>query len=231
MKKIFIKPLLFIALVLCTAGLLITFYRAGCVVDEYGVLYNADKWPMYSLWFALFLSVGALGILYALRCKDYLTGKKHTYVLAALAIAVVFYSVYAVIDANYELNRTVQMFDEPEHNPVQVPALQSSSLEHIDSFFTEKENAIVFITRDSCPDCEICEAGLAELLAEYPAKIWKYNTNDDRDMRKDYMSEILAKYKVETVPTIAVIKNGKIAEHFSGENVLKDFEEYCSNEF
>lgn len=215
-------------LVLLIYGLLLTLYRAVFIVNDYGVLCDADAWPMYYLWAAIFLSVSAL-VVFHLLCKRRPSCSKglRAALISALA-AVIIYSAWVIADANAMLKRTIDMFESPPYvQHVVIPQMQATSLEDLNLSIDEKRNEIIYFTRENCPSCSICSSKLKEFTEDKDIRISVYDSAVDRETREDLMSETLSRFGIETVPAILVLKNGQISERFDGENLFEEFKAYC----
>jgi len=89
------------------------------------------------------------------------------------------------------------------------------------SEITKAETVMVDFGAEWCGPCRMLEPLLEKLSEEIPQPIYRVDVDENAD-------KIVSEYKIMSVPTIIVFKNGQVHKRFSGltskENLLKLFE-------
>lgn len=97
-------------------------------------------------------------------------------------------------------------------------SIQQISLESFISLCNGNETGIIYVKRDDCPLCENLDKDIAALMnGNKTAKIYYYSTSYDREYNSEQMYDFLDQISVVTVPTILVLKKGKIVNRYTYE--------------
>lgn len=90
---------------------------------------------------------------------------------------------------------------------------------------TKGKTVFIYIGRDDCPDCKELSPKLQKINKSQNLNLLYYSTSQDRKERPDKMYAFLDEIKVDEVPMILELSNGKIAASYSGEDFLSLYAE------
>ena len=99
------------------------------------------------------------------------------------------------------------------------------TLESLKDFIASKQSGIIYIGRNSCPDCKDFYPKLEQIISHYNQDIFYYNTAIDRESRKEEMLNVLNELEVEFIPIILVFNKGEIEYKFT-DDIYQKFENY-----
>lgn len=105
---------------------------------------------------------------------------------------------------------------------------EEKSLDELQAIIDMNGSGAILFRRDNCSDCEAFIPVLKELLKKEEFSLLSYNTSEDRDAQYDFMIDVLARYGVDSVPSIVILEDGEVTQYFSGENIVEEFSEYLS---
>jgi thiol-disulfide isomerase/thioredoxin len=97
------------------------------------------------------------------------------------------------------------------------------SLEEFKSILDAKEDKIiyVYVGRDSCPTCNTIYPTLCSIGQSENINLLYYSTEPDREIRPEEMNDLLNDLKIERVPVVLQIEEGKIKKIYDGEEFVK----------
>ncbi len=97
------------------------------------------------------------------------------------------------------------------------------SLEEFKSILDAKEDKIiyVYVGRDSCPTCNTIYPTLCSIGQSENINLLYYSTEPDREICPEEMNDLLNDLKIERVPVVLQIEEGKIKKIYDGEEFVK----------
>ena len=73
---------------------------------------------------------------------------------------------------------------------------------------SDNENFFIYIGRPTCPDCKEFKPKLQEILKDVKKQMFYYNTEVPASQKQE-LREYLQTFKIESIPCILYIKDGK----------------------
>lgn len=105
--------------------------------------------------------------------------------------------------------------------------LYQITLEELDKAGQSTTLEVIYIGRDSCPQCQDLEPRLKEVSNQCELEFQYYNTSDDREKNYDAMLTVLKKHKVNSVPAILVFQRGHVVKQYEGtEKDLQQLQDF-----
>lgn len=103
--------------------------------------------------------------------------------------------------------------------------LQIISLEKFESILNAKEDEIlyIYVGRDSCSTCNAIYPTLCSIGQSENINLMYYSTEPDREIRPEQMNDFLNDLKIERVPVVLQIEQGKIKKMYDGEEFVKNY--------
>ena len=106
------------------------------------------------------------------------------------------------------------------------------------SELTDLSNAFVYFGRENCPSCELFFPLLEKVSSNERIEVYYFDTNYFRDhalLTETELQAILTEYRVEEVPVIVLIEEGKVTGAYGAnftidqaENIQKDIFEFLT---
>lgn len=224
-------------LALCVGLLITALYRSGLVADDPGILLNESLWNGAFLWAGLvasFLLLLTIHELYAngfLRRSFYGARKTAFVLLHLLCLLILAFGVYAATDTHLKLNDIVNSRPKSHaQGEIYLPVLQIP-LEKLESLLGSGQSEIIYVARYDCPTCQDVGPELEAFLKDNRLSALYYDTTNDREMRLDYLKEVLAQYGITFVPAMVILENGTVAFLFEGEQIVEDLENYLAGKY
>ena len=123
------------------------------------------------------------------------------FLICAAAIAV------KVISSNSDRNDTSAQQNN-ESSSTNTELLVASNVIMSDILAKTEGTTLVFVGKPTCGYCAQFQPILLEVLAENPADVYYYNTDDAKAEGQDEYSAILSQIEVNAVPALIKIQNG-----------------------
>ncbi|MDR2834503.1 MAG: thioredoxin family protein [Streptococcaceae bacterium] len=98
--------------------------------------------------------------------------------------------------------------------------------QQLENVIKSKKETIVYIGRPTCPQCQEFEPTLRKVLKEEKIHLDYYNTDEARKQDESVLSDLTTQLGVNTVPTVAKLKNGIVVNKIVGvknEQAIKEF--------
>ncbi|EIA21176.1 thioredoxin family protein [Listeria fleischmannii] len=94
----------------------------------------------------------------------------------------------------------------------------------------QKEDGFIYVGRPSCVDCQAFQPILKEALQEehFSGKMAYYNTDAASKENREQMMSLLKGLKIDSVPTMVYLKDGKVASKFLGNDSKSELKEWLS---
>lgn len=83
------------------------------------------------------------------------------------------------------------------------------------------EEILVYVGRESCPDCTLVYPTICEISAKNKLNMLYYCTEPDRQIRSDEMNDFLDNIGVDHVPMVVVISEGTVQSVLDGETFVQ----------
>lgn len=201
MKKMIIGASLTIIISL-SAFILI---RTGYVLDSNPELAEPKAVQIIS-WASLAISlfVAGLGMVHV-----YSTGNISFLVKGMLILATVFVAIDIL--AHYQTFHSYKIGYSKNSDYIENEWIKGVSLEEVSALLISADDALVYIGREGCKDCMILEEKLSPILENHSVEITAYYTSLDREkMNNDEYVNFLNLYKINSVPVVIWVKDGKL---------------------
>jgi len=96
----------------------------------------------------------------------------------------------------------------------------------LQAMIDEKEEALIYVGRPTCPQCQEFEPLLRETLANNKTTIYYYNTDEARKDSSNALSNLAAKLNVDTVPSVIKLSKGKTIDKMVGVKTTDAISEF-----
>ncbi|MDO4383051.1 MAG: thioredoxin family protein [Eubacteriales bacterium] len=108
--------------------------------------------------------------------------------------------------------------------------IRGITLAEVQKSIQSDEENVIYIGRDDCESCAQFEKEYEKILRKYSVEGNGYYTNMDRDnANTKAMNQFLKNYKITKVPTLVVVRKGKITHTFNTDDIGKIDSYYRKN--
>lgn len=232
-SNIKINKVRLISLIVIFLLVVVFLLRIGFVYDEYGGNYGDGKYYYVNyLWYSF------LSLLFLIITSYFIDSKKVVFdergnkkititlffnILCFIALAL---SIFIIVDAQFKIDKIITYRDNTLNSFINDQVFSRIDLEELDNMSNDNQINIVYIRRSDCYICKKIQPDLEEYLMEENLKISYYDTAWDRESRMDYLETVLNEYKIQVIPAIVIIEDGKIITLYQGENVVEGLKDY-----